>query len=165
MSDGHSQGAVILRWWGRDLVDRQSGRARALAARLRRARGAAALAEGEVHDLAQELGLGPFERDGERLARLVSLLAGVKEHVPQTLAQRLGGPEPVLSTLRFQRLMRADQAEWPEALRRAIGMAEGRCNVALLGRDILYWGESVRRRWCFHYFGAEAPEPARETAE
>ena len=160
MSADNTKGAEIMRWWALTIADRQSGRARALSARLRRARGAEALAEPEVHDLARALGL----TDGARLAVLVSLLAQVKEHVPQSLARRLGGDPPILSTLRFQRLMRADGDELPEALRRAIGMAEGRCNVASLGLDILHWGEAVRARWCFHYFGAEAPQPTPESA-
>lgn len=157
-----TQGGEILRWWGANLGDRQSGRARALSARLRRAQGADALAEPEVHDLARALNL----RDGARLAKLVRLLAEVGEHVPQPLARRLGGTEPVLSTLRFQRLMRAEGDELVESLRRAIIMADGRCNVAALGPDILFWGETVRARWCFHYFGAEAPEdPSKEISE
>ena len=24
-------------------------------------------------------------------------------------------------------------------------------------RYVLHWGETVRQRWCFQYFGAEAP--------
>jgi len=154
MTEERTQGGEILSWWAENLANSQSGRARALSARLRRARGADALAEPEVHDLARALNL----RDGARLAHLVRLLAEVREHVPQTLARRLGGAEPILSTLRFQRLMRAEGDELAEALRRAIGMADGRCNVAALGLDILHWGEAVRARWCFHYFGAEAPD-------
>jgi CRISPR system Cascade subunit CasB len=166
MSGENTRGADILRWWSVNLADRQSGRARALSARLRRARGVDALTEREVHDLARTLGI----TDGAKLALLVSLLAQVKDHVPQSLARRLGGDPPTLSTLRFQRLMRAEGDELPEALRRAITMAEGRCNVASLGLDILHWDEGVRARWCFHYFGAEAPsqtngEPAEEISE
>lgn len=162
MSGENTKGADILRWWSDELNNRHSGRARALSARLRRATGADALTEPEVHDLAQTLNL----RDGAKLTLLVSLLAQVKEHVPQSLARRLGGDPPALSTLRFQRLMRAEGDELPEALRRAITMAEGRCNVASLGLDLLHWGEAVRARWCFHYFGADAPQQTNgEAAE
>jgi CRISPR system Cascade subunit CasB len=162
VSEERNPGAEILRWWRANLGDRQSGRARALSARLRRARGADALTEPEVHELARLLNL----RDGVRLAHLVRLLAEVKEHSPQPLARRLGGVEPALSSLRFQRLMRAGGEELVEALRRAITMADGRCNVAALGLDILHWGEAVRSRWCFHYYGADAPdETSREISE
>jgi CRISPR system Cascade subunit CasB len=166
MSGENTKGADILRWWNDALNNHHSGRARGLSARLRRARGVDALTEREVHDLARTLGI----TDGAKLALLVSLLAQVKDHVPQSLARRLGGDLPTLSTLRFQRLMRAECDELPDALRRAIIMAEGRCNVASLGLDILHWDEGVRARWCFHYFGAEAPsqtngEPAEEISE
>ena len=154
MTNEQNLGAEILRWWWANLGDRQSGRARALAARLRRAQGLDALIEPEVHDLARMIN----QRDGERLANLVCLLAAVREHIPKTLARGLGGAEPKLSTLRFQRLMRAEGGELIEGLRRAIIIADGRCNVARLGLDILHWGEGVRAQWCFHYFGADAPD-------
>lgn len=153
-----SKGQIILRWWSGAVADRQSGRARALAARLRRAGPIEALTEPEVHDLARRLALRGTRLDAARLARLVTLLAGVREHVPRTLAQRLGGTEPALSPLRFQRLMRASDDELPEALRRAIVMADRKCNVAALGQDLLAWSEKTRGRWCFHYYGAETPE-------
>ncbi|TPE47870.1 type I-E CRISPR-associated protein Cse2/CasB [Amaricoccus solimangrovi] len=156
-----SPGQIILGWWTHALGDRQSGRARALAARLRRASPIEALAEPEVHDLARALDL----RDGARLARLVTLLAEVREHVPRTLARRLGGADPALSPLRFQRLMRSDGTELAELLRRAIGLADRACNVAALGEDLLRWTETTRARWCFHYFddAAETPRDLRET--
>ena len=167
-----SEGQIILGWWKNAVENRQSGRARALAARLRRASPVEALAEPEVHDLARKLG----ERDGARLARLVTLLAEVRTHVPETLMRRLGGPEPALSHLRFQRLMRASDGELPDALRRAIVAAERRCNVAALGADLLFWSEQTRGRWTFQYFGAETPaslssaglasdDPSKETRE
>lgn len=148
-----SEGRIIFDWWRKNIEDRQSGRARALAARLRRAGPVEALAEPEVHDLARALDL----RDGARLARLVTLLAEVRTHAPQTLMGRLGGPDPALSPLRFQRLMRASEEELPDALRRAIELAERSCNVATLGEDLLFWSERTRVRWSFQYFGAAAP--------
>lgn len=149
-----SRGAIILGWWSTHLGNRETGRARALAARLRRADPVSALAEGEVHDLSRALGL----RDGAALARLACLLAEVREHSGQTLAQRLGGSEPILSTLRFQKLIRAEEPELTALMRRAIGMADGICNVASLGPDLLDWSEAVRMRWCFHYYGAQHPQ-------
>lgn len=148
-----SEGRIIFDWWRENIENRQSGRARALAARLRRAGPVEALAEPEVHELARALDL----RDGLRLARIVTLLAEVRTRAPQTLMERLGGPDPALSPLRFQRLMRASEAELPDALRRAIGLAERSCNVAALGEDLLFWNEKTRVRWSFQYFGAAAP--------
>lgn len=153
-----SDGSIILGWWARELGDRQSAAARGLAARLRRAGPVDALAERAVHDLARSLNL----RDGGRLAFLVRLLAEVREHEARPLARALGGAEPLMSKLRFQRLMRAEGDELPGALCRAITLADRRCNVARLGGDLLYWGEEVRRRWCFDYYGVEAPQTVSE---
>lgn len=153
-----SVGSVILGWWARELSDRQNAAARGLAARLRRAGPVDALAERAVHELAQALDVW----DGQRLAFLVRLLAEVREHERRPLARCLGGTEPVMSELRFQRLMRAEGDELPEALRRAITLADRSCNVARLGGDLLHWGEETRRRWCFDYYGVDAPQTASE---
>lgn len=158
MSDGQGRGGRILGWWQVNIGNRDSGRARALAARLRRSGTIEALAEPEVHDLSRALSL----RDPERLVRLVQVLAQVRDHDPRRLAQRLGGPEPAMSTLRFQRLLRASGEDLTMALVRALTMADRRCNVAALGEDLLDWdhparGDRTRANWCFDYFGAPPP--------
>jgi CRISPR system Cascade subunit CasB len=162
-SEAKTPGQIILGWWSNAVADRTSAAARGLAARLRRATPASALAEPAVHDLAFRLGLRA--RDAERLSVLVRLLAAVREHGPEPLAKRLGGPEPALSTLRYQRLMRAEGDELCDSLRRAIGMADGRCNVAALGQDILRWDDKTRMTWCFNYFGENAPQTEKTESE
>lgn len=161
---GKGPGGIAMGWWGTHIGARERGAPRALSARLRRASPAAVLCEPAVQELARDLGYGPAQ--AERLTRMVSLLAEVREHVGAPLASRLGGAEPVLSTLRFQRLMRAEGDELAAQLRRAIGMADWRCNVAALANDILHWGDKTRANWCFQYFGADAPtEDSKETTE
>ncbi|TKD12522.1 hypothetical protein FBT96_20250 [Rhodobacter capsulatus] len=152
-------GAVALGWWTRNIAPREMPSAKALSARLRRAAPLAVLCEPAVQDLARGLSLGPAQAD--RLVQLAVLLAEVREHVPERLARRLGGAEPVLSPLRFQRLIRAEGVELTDLLRRALSMADRRCNVAALATDILHW-EAARPRWCFDYFGAEAPVQSLE---
>ena len=110
--DPKRPGQIILGWWSRNIGDRESSHARALAARLRRAGLVEALGEAAVHELARSLGL----RDADPLVRLVQVLAEVRDHTAQTLAQRLGGDPPALSTLRFQRLMRVEPEDLPTAL-------------------------------------------------
>ncbi|MCK9554010.1 type I-E CRISPR-associated protein Cse2/CasB [Aquamicrobium sp.] len=153
-------GAIALGWWSREIAPRDIPAAKGLSARLRRAAPLAALCEPAVIGLATALDLPPSRAD--RLVRLATLLAEIRENSADTLAKRLGGAEPVLSSLRFQRLLRAEGNELTDHLRRAIVMADRRCNVAALAADLLHW-ESARPRWCFHYFGAEAP--AKEKTE
>ena len=82
-----------------------------------------------------------------------------------------GMPEPALSALGFQRLMRASDDELTGALRRAIVAAERTCNVAALGEDLMFWSDKIRGRWSFQYFRAETPaslsngDPSKETSE
>ncbi len=156
-------GAVALGWWAREIAPRDIPAARGLSARLRRAAPLAVLCEPSVQKLGAALGLRAPQAD--RLVQMATLLAEVRDSSAETLARRLGGQEPVLSSLRFQRLLRAGGDELTDHLRRAILMADRHCNVAALAADLLNW-EAARPRWCFHYFGADAPAKlSEETSE
>jgi len=150
-----SVGKIALGWWSANIGNRENAHARSLGARLRRAGPIEALSETAVHELGKELGAGPAQ--AEKLVRLVCLLSEVREHNAVQLARRLGGVEPVLSSLRFQRLMRAQEVELVALMRRAILIADRRCNIAALASDLWSWGDKARVQWCFHYFGTEAP--------
>ncbi|WP_101341243.1 type I-E CRISPR-associated protein Cse2/CasB [Cereibacter azotoformans] len=155
MSEGNKgPGAIAYGWWSREIAPRDVPAARGLSARLRRAAPLGVLCEPAVMQLGSALGLSPAQAG--QLVRLAPLLAEVRENVGDTLAKRLGGSKPLLSSLRFQRLMRADEEELVDQLRRAIQIADRCCNVAALASDVLHW-EAARPRWCFHYFGADAP--------
>lgn len=147
-------GAIAFGWWAREIAPRDNPAARGLAARLRRAAPLEALCEPAVIELHAALGLRPWQ--AEQLVRLATLLAEVREHLADSLPRRLGGAEPALSPLRFQRLLRAGGNDLTSQLRRAIVMADRRCNVAALAADLLNW-DAARPRWCFEYFGADAP--------
>lgn len=149
-------GGIALGWWAQNIGARDRPAAKALSARLRRAAPVAVLCEPAVHELARKLGIGAGQ--AYRLVQLVSLLAELRENDGAPLARRLGGTDPVLSPLRFERLMRAEGDALTAQLRRAIGMADRRCNISVLANDILHWGDGTRARWCFQYFGADAPD-------
>lgn len=164
MTDEKTPGAIVLGWWSRH-VHADTGEARALAARLRRASTfAETLAEPRVYDLSHMLSL----RDPKRLALIAQALAGVKTHMPWgALARRLGAGDPrAMSELRFQRLIGSpDLAALSIALRRALPMVDDACDVAALGRDLLFWTEKTRVDWCFDYFGAAVPDAAPTPVE
>lgn len=168
-ADRNAIGGAVLGWWREQLEDRETASVRALSARLRRASAIEAMCEGAVHRLSERLieaGVRPLRaRDPERLVPLARTLAEVRTHDRGTLAGRLGGAEPLISELRFRRLLRAEGEELTNALRRAVGMAEHKCDVAALGRDILFWGEGVKIAWTFQYHGAEAPIRVTEASE
>lgn len=151
---------IILGWWARSLKRDAGSRAKALSVRLRRAGEIETLLQPEVQLLADQLGL----RNGPKLFRLAATLAEVEAHTPIYLPRLLGGPEPVMSLVRFKRILEADDANLAPALRRAVKSAGGSCNVAQLGSDILFWGDEVRRRWTFDYHRA-APPSGADTGE
>lgn len=148
-------GAIALSWWSREIGSRDTSSSRGLSARLRRAAPLAVLCEPSVQQLARNLEMR--EGNADKLVQLVVLLAEIRETCAETLPQRLGGTDAVMSQLRFQRLLRAENLELTDQLRRAIAMVDRRCNVAAFAVDVLNW-ETTRPRWCFHYFGAQAPE-------
>ncbi|MFG1223760.1 type I-E CRISPR-associated protein Cse2/CasB [Xanthobacter wiegelii] len=162
-----SNGAIILGWWRANLrPDPDTGPARGLRARLRRATHVVdVLAEAQVIALHDALGR---RHDPTRLAALVPVLAAVKRPDGPRIARAVGGEEPRLSHLRFQRLIRSDNQELALGLRRALPLVDHTCNVAALGEDFLKWNERIRVRWCFDYFGKmppDASDAAPETEE
>lgn len=166
MSDAtKNPGQIVLAWWKQNLrPDDDTGPARALRARLRRADHMTdILAEGRVIALHDHLSATPWRADPPILAALAQVLAHVEQHEGRRIAQGFGAGDPkALSPLRFQRLVRSDdRQELATGLRRALPLIGRACNVAALAEDILFWGEKPRIRWCFDYYGAAPP---RETA-
>ncbi|MFC7705590.1 type I-E CRISPR-associated protein Cse2/CasB [Plastorhodobacter daqingensis] len=153
-------GATIAAWWRTELrPGEDTPAARALRARLRRAEtGPEVLAQRQVHDLVAK---APWLRHRPLdLIRLVQVLARVEGNDPRSLARLLGaGDPPAMSRARFEALVRSEAADLPRALRRALPLTDGRCNVAALARDVLNWddperGEKIRQDWFFEYFNA-----------
>lgn len=149
---------TIRAWWRAQLGDRERSEARGLAARLRRASDVEALMEPQVHALGRSLSRR-LERQPERLAQIVRVLAEIRTFAPQSLAVRLGTAERDRGAqhLRFQRLIRSEGSELEQALRRVLPLIDRSCDFGRLGADMLWWGDDVRTRWTFDYFGAEAP--------
>ncbi len=156
--DTNRPGQVALGWWRQNLrPDEDSGAARALRARLRRSSDMVELlSEPNVIALYEALNRRPSP---ETLAAIVHVLSQVERHDARRAAQVFGAGDPKpLSALRFQRLIRSnDPAELMQVLRRALPLVGHACNVAALAEDLLFWGERVRVRWCFDYFGARLP--------
>ena len=144
-------------WW-RWLIpadEPPSGRQRAALAKLRRARTPL-----EVIQVPEALRLvARLPRNPDRTAILAGVLANVRETDERTVANALGrkslddGDSVRLSEPRFRRLMQTPASELMDPMRRLVRMLKGRANVADLGFSIIYWGDGVKRRWIFDYYG------------
>ncbi|GCD60016.1 hypothetical protein WSS15_30470 [Acetobacter pasteurianus] len=146
---------IAFRWWDHNIRPRDTkSRARSLAACLRRGDGVTILSQPEVQKLASDLEFQPH--NARSLIRLSQILSCIREDDARSLATIIGGNPPLLSPLRFQKILRAEfkDEELVDYLRRAVDMAGKRCNVKSMAGDLIYWGEAVKTRWCFDYFGS-----------
>jgi len=166
--------AAFRDWWGQSLGGDprwDNGAARKARAELRRAANPAeALCVAATHDLRHRLADAGDKRDWrlrdgpQRLALVAATLAAVEAQAPATLPALFGRPEGegerrALSHLRFQRIVReTDPWRLAVLLRRALPLAGHAANVGRLGEDLLFWGDDVRSRWCFDYFGSVPPD-------
>lgn len=169
MSEDRSDpGTAAARWWFQALSP-DTGAGRLARAKLRSAESPSeVLAVEAAHTLHAGLRAAGHDlrQTPDRLALVAVALANLKQDDGAEAAARFGtlaGDRPLLAPLRFQGLIRTHE---PRALirplRRALPQIDHRASVARLARDLLFWGEEVRNRWCFAYYGAAAPTPERE---
>ena len=162
MTDDRTVGAIVVAWYESSLGG-EDGAARAARARLRRCESPAdALAIDATHDLNRCLQEIDWRPSPDRLALLATTFARLKDVRGKKLAARFGekpgrdGPR-LLSELRFQSLIRVrSHRELIVPLRRSLAVlgSEPACDGYALAKDLYRWGEEVRNRWCFQYFGA-----------
>lgn len=147
-------------WWHQLRPDEHNPGNRAALVRLRRAATLLDAAEEEATiRLAQQIGGRPALEDA---ALCAAVLAGVRDNEQQRTARRLGaqnGEAPLMSPLRFRRLIQADTHE--DRLiqfRRLIALAGHKVNVTDLATALLDWSDRRRRDWIFQYYNAEPPK-------
>lgn len=174
------QSRIGARWWRGLQAYFPDGRPnptsdRAALARLRRANLVDAMQAPATLALFRALGRTRPD-DLPTVALCAAALAAVRQDDPgANAARQLGAPpgdpaaRPVLSSLRFRRLIEAaDGEERLLSFRRAVALAGGKLNVRELAAACLDWSETRRRIWIFNYynagFAAPAAEPAHEDA-
>lgn len=153
-------------WWTR-LTDERMGDRGALA-RLRRAHAPVeAWTEPETMRLYAALGFDARHRStqGEAVAILAIVLAGVRENRAESLGKALGGDPPVLHPLRMRRLTAArDGAEVLRGFREAVSLLGGAASVGDLATCILGWldpdaRDATRTQFLFDHYGAGSFAP------
>jgi len=174
MTDFNSRGAgsVATSWW-QELNPPdglRTGNERAALAHLRRAgTPLEAVRETATLSLIQRL---PHYRNKDRIAALAGVLAWVRENDDRPVARVIGrgsldNSDAVMSEVRFRRLLHAaDDGELMDAMRRLVRLADRKVNVRDLSNSVLYWGDGVRKRWIFDYYGVGIATPtASSTAQ
>lgn len=152
--------AIAHDWWQRLTRNEgaQLGQQRAALAHLRRASTPLeVIQEPEALRLIVRL-----PRNPDRVATLAGILAFVREDDDERIAYAIGPrslkeeerARAVMSEGRFRRLLQTKDNELMEPMRRLVRMTKGRANVYDLSYAVLYWGEGVKKRWMFEYYGA-----------
>jgi len=155
-------GQTLLRWW-QGLDNHRGSRAE-----LRRAHDLTAIAlTGAYQHLYRTLLAAGWPEDSkpetsgrnERLAAIAGLLAQVKRSDDRSLPVVMSmGERPPLSELRFRRLLDSPSIkEVFTGLRRALPLVESQANVLELANDLLFWGDSVKKRWAYSYHWPAKP--------
>lgn len=149
-------------------------------ARLRRCAGPAeAMGEAATLDLFRRLGLSNA-RDLPRVAVIAMVLAHVRtdktrdETTKRTLSaiQSVGRSKPDapdsarMTPLRFRRLLACrHDGDLVGEMRRFVALAGKAVNVGDLAASLFFWGECIRARWAFDYYGAGYAAPGAEATE
>jgi CRISPR system Cascade subunit CasB len=126
-----------------------------------------------VFDLYRRLAFSRAEVDSRlpRVATAAAVLAHIRTDAEPSgghrrrFAELLGhGDRPVMSPLRFKRLLGAtEDQDIMIAFRRAIQLAGARnINVGDVAESILAWSDRRRMRWAFDYYGASIAAPRQD---
>ena len=96
-----------------------------------------------------------------RLAMILGLCSHIQQHTEELepkknqLAYQIAKPfdKPVVSELRFRRLIQRDRDELYLHMIRMLRILENKANLHDLAHSVYYWGSKIKRKWAFAYFG------------
>ncbi|WP_340110332.1 type I-E CRISPR-associated protein Cse2/CasB [Pikeienuella sp. HZG-20] len=166
--DAKRPGQICLSWWCRRIRPSEdtSDAKRNRAALRRVATPVEVVAVEAVHDLNARLAeTGHDLRPrADRLMLIAVALAQLRNHQPGRRAALVFGEQVNdrrrLGAIRFEALIRqTEPLQLTRPLVRALGIIDGRADVASLADDLFYWSDPVRTRWCFDYYGAPSAAP------
>ncbi len=103
----------------------------------------------------------------DRMASVVGLLSHLHFDVQSTvlakndhpveafvaqMASPVSGDRPLISELRFRRLLQEESADLYPKMIRVIRMLKGAANLYGLANSVYFWGDNVKKRWAYAYF-------------
>lgn len=153
-------GKVLARWWN-DLAQNPGDRAE-----LRRTRSveAAAILPPTIY-LVSRLHSTEVKNHGGWQAR-IPLIAGLSARldpneknfilegatsIPELMTKKKGD-RPVVSPLRFRRLLRTPRNELYRPMIRILDLLDNRVNLFELADAMFWWGPRIQREWAYTYF-------------
>jgi len=68
------------------------------------------------------------------------------------MAELVSSDRPLVSELRFRRLIQCDRDDLYPAMIRIIRLMKGRANLFGLAQSVYFWGDSIKKRWAYAYF-------------
>ncbi len=145
----------LTRWWEEELQKNRGARAE-----LRRCASVDEIAMTAVFARLCHSLRGHFEGERgwqDRLAAIAGLLAHLRslepgKTLPEQMAGRKPGGAPVVSELRFRRLLLPNRNELYPSLVRILRMLDRKAHLPSLAHDIYYWGKPVKKDWAYTYF-------------
>lgn len=157
LNPGSAEGQAIQRWLSYLDEHDKGGRAE-----LRRASSVLSAAMCQAtHRLHRQLDTicqgDMSETQRDRLAMACALMAHIKKPgalpLPQAMSERKQGSDRIpVSELRFRRLLDAhDDEALFSGLRRVLPLIDGLVCPVLLARDVVFWGDRVKRTWAYDY--------------
>ncbi len=155
----------LLRWFEALQSPSVSGTLKADRAVLRRAHDLQAVVESSAYQRLYKKMADAHEGDPwrpfqqERIALLVALLVHVvgsaKDSLPAVMGRSGASDKAAVSELRFRRILESpDMDSLFYGLRRVLPLVSAPANVPELMDDVFGWGDSVKRRWAYAYYGA-----------
>ncbi len=88
-----------------------------------------------------------------RLAAILGLLAHIRKPWNEALAMQMAGkPKPVVSELRFRRLIQRDREELYISMIRVLRLLGNKANLHDVANSVYDWGDKVKQDWAFDYF-------------
>lgn len=105
--------------------------------------------------LAPSTGSAMKENDVYRIAAVAGLLAHVTTRDNSVLADRMAdqnGGRPLVSSIRFRRLLKEPLEDLYPAMIRIIRQLDKSAHINDLAESVFYWGDRVRKRWALAYF-------------
>ena len=143
---------IIIKWWS-DLQNDFGSRAT-----LKRCKNATSVIfEQSYHDLYRRIAKTDSvnTEEANRLAIICGIISHVTENdVSRKIADQMSSSnnKRVLSDLRFRRLLEYERNELYIPMIRIVHMLNKKINLNDLIYDIFYWGDEIRKRWCFDYY-------------